>query len=329
MFLSKIKHYLLVNLIVILSLSEIAKSASSSNDFSIPAAASASADLPSYDYDIGDGIFSTLELDNLPEIANWGDSLLNDDMDWGDLLSGVFADEAEGSTKDINAEIRSQVLEYLQKRKLQLYAHQVAGVSYIIEHKETLLADDMGLGKTVQAIMSCFIDPNIKTVTLIIPNVLVDHWKREICSWAQRCNENFEFYDRHNYNPHGASSAAAKASDKEATKFLFLTPSWIRLEGSQSRLEDIKNQFILTSDITIIDEVHLVSTGKKTHPILKSILDHNPLSKVLLLSGTPIRQNVEYELNALNNLLRSTSFQGLKNREQIVTQLEIYLLKKL
>lgn len=60
---------------------------------------------------------------------------------------------------------------------------QKAGVKFIDEHDDTLLADPPGLGKTIQAIGASNLDPTIQRVLIICPAFLKIHWKRTWEEW--------------------------------------------------------------------------------------------------------------------------------------------------
>ena len=69
----------------------------------------------------------------------------------------------------------------------QLYDYQRAGVRWLFENEQALLADDMGLGKTVQAITAfrALVRRGLSLQALVIcPKSLITNWQSEISKWA-------------------------------------------------------------------------------------------------------------------------------------------------
>ena len=67
------------------------------------------------------------------------------------------------------------------------YPFQIAGVNWLVEHKQGLLADQMGLGKTVQAITAMrvlFRRGELQRVLVVCPASMTNVWEREVKSWA-------------------------------------------------------------------------------------------------------------------------------------------------
>ena len=200
----------------------------------------------------------------------------------------------------------------LLKRKLgnqsnfKILRHQAIGVSCIIDRKNTLLADDMGLGKTMQAILSSFIDKSINNTLIICPTPLINHWRCELEKWSIQCGigeieilmkekgiKTDEFENQLdkcliNRSPYDHSSFAG------IKRYVIVSHSYA-LRNIEIFKEDI-------FQLAICDEVHLYSTGKKWTPNLIKIL--NGVNKTLLLSGTPIRHNLE----EMDNLLKILKF---------------------
>jgi SNF2 family DNA or RNA helicase len=177
----------------------------------------------------------------------------------------------------------------LLKRKLgnqsnyfKILRHQVIGVSYIIDRNNTLLADDMGLGKTMQAILSSFIDKSISNTLIICPKPLINHWRSELKKWSIQCGIKIEIDV--NFLKHEGNKSKSK-------KYVIVSHTY-----ALRNFEVFKKKDII--DLAICDEVHLYSTGKTWTPNLIKIL--SGIKKIILLSGTPIRHN----LDEMDNLLK-------------------------
>ena len=67
------------------------------------------------------------------------------------------------------------------------YEFQIAGVNWLVEHKQGLLADEMGLGKTIQAIIAMrvlFRRGELQRALVVCPASMTNVWEREVKSWA-------------------------------------------------------------------------------------------------------------------------------------------------
>ena len=66
---------------------------------------------------------------------------------------------------------------------LKYLPFQKAGIKYMCERKNTLLADSMGLGKTIEIIGYMNINPDVKKVLIICPASLRLNWLKELNKW--------------------------------------------------------------------------------------------------------------------------------------------------
>ena len=67
------------------------------------------------------------------------------------------------------------------------YPYQIAGVNWLVQHEQALLADQMGLGKTIQAIVAIrvlFRKGELENALVVCPASMTNVWEREIKSWA-------------------------------------------------------------------------------------------------------------------------------------------------
>ena len=240
---------------------------------------------------------------------------------------------------------KKQILAYMKANpRLNLYAHQFVGISFLLANNEALLADDMGLGKTLQSILACRIAPEVKTVVILAPPGLRSYWASQIKKWLPQGSYRIDS-ERTNFDGTAAAAHAVKAKAKATAQkasevdedampakvsrrtkasasaeaqvvkiahaepqktmnFLILSQDWVRMDRNQARVDEIIKKYYKI-DALIVDEVHRVSTGKKSGPAIKKFIDLPHKPKVILLSGTPIRQHVDKEIRALNGLLRN------------------------
>jgi SWI/SNF-related matrix-associated actin-dependent regulator 1 of chromatin subfamily A len=63
---------------------------------------------------------------------------------------------------------------------------QLAGVDFLLKHRNSLLADDMGLGKTPQTIGLINSLPEVRSILIVCPNSLKLNWKNEFTDWLTR-----------------------------------------------------------------------------------------------------------------------------------------------
>ena len=96
----------------------------------------------------------------------------------------------------------------------------------------------------------------------------------------------------------------AHAEPQKTMNFLILSHNWVYLDKNQSKLDEIIQKYY-NIDAVIVDEVHGISTGRKSAPAIQKFINLAHKPKVILLSGTPIRQHVDKEVRALNKFLRN------------------------
>jgi SWI/SNF-related matrix-associated actin-dependent regulator 1 of chromatin subfamily A len=69
---------------------------------------------------------------------------------------------------------------------LTLFPYQKAGVQFLLNHNNVLLADSMGLGKTCQVIGLINLKSNIEKILVICPASLKLMWRNELNKWLTR-----------------------------------------------------------------------------------------------------------------------------------------------
>lgn len=91
---------------------------------------------------------------------------------------------APSFAKDAEIEIPAPIAFNIRTRQPYAYhPFQKAGIKFINEHKDTLLADPPGLGKTIQAIGASNLDASIRRVLVIAPAYMKIHWCRTWEEW--------------------------------------------------------------------------------------------------------------------------------------------------
>ncbi|MFK7825618.1 MAG: SNF2-related protein [Oligoflexales bacterium] len=262
------------------------------------------------------------------------------------------------SKRSAKLETEDYVKKLNEEFSLKLFGHQLAGISLLMDHQETLLADDMGLGKTVQAIYACMFDKNIKNVVVMVPPSLTEQWVRKINEWVGKLSPDFKasvfnrelsktgsYFAEHlqvsgslqkNANEANGLNDYTEDIVAGAVNFYFISANWLstgidRVEKAQDILKLFLN--IASIDALIVDEVHKYSTGTAIKKVLGNVFGLSgklPDSagrfeslrkkidnmKVILLSGTPIRNSVAKELSYLGELLQVKDAPLLRSKKR-------------
>lgn len=205
---------------------------------------------------------------------------------WSDLSSK----DKEGRIKSVEQSTKSTTdFKALVPDNLVLYPFQHAGVEYMLNRKNILLADDMGLGKTVQAI--AYINQHdLKKIIIVCPKSLVLNWKIEMLKWL--------------VNKQLGISIANGVVDSNAN---IIICNYEQLKKWESEI--ITNK---TYDLCIMDEAHNIKNKKTQKSIYaKSIkADRN-----IRITGTPICNRPIELFNIVCDLdSRFSNFYSFANR---------------
>jgi SNF2 family DNA or RNA helicase len=202
------------------------------------------------------------------------------------------------------------------KDKKLLRTYQLESVNWLIsswfDNRNVILADEMGLGKTIQTV--AFLNflysfMNMKGPFLIIaPLSTLEHWKRSVENWStmngvlyydpegqpgrDKCRET-EFYSI------DISMKGIAALNRQLPKFHILITSFeVFMKDLDLVFRDIAFQHI------VVDEAHrLKNQNARLMQALKSL----PCQRLMLLTGTPIQNNIQ-ELWTLLNLIAPAEF---------------------
>ncbi|XP_024084977.1 chromodomain-helicase-DNA-binding protein Mi-2 homolog isoform X4 [Cimex lectularius] len=240
------------------------------------------------------------------------------DQDDDDRANGLFIPPPEKPSTDLKKKFDKQP-DYLDASGLCLHPYQLEGLNWLRyswgQGTDTILADEMGLGKTIQTIAflySLYKEGHCKGPFLVsVPLSTIINWEREFETWAP------DFY------------VVTYVGDKDSRavirehEFSFEEGAIMRGKASKLRSNNIKFHVLLTSyelisidvaclgsidwAVLVVDEAHrLKSNQSKFFRLLASYT----ISYKLLLTGTPLQNNLE-ELFHLLNFLTPEKFNDL------------------
>ena len=240
---------------------------------------------------------------------------LKAEFDHGDLIQKYKDDNKLPSLEDMYVPPHPDESEYKEiksheKSRVNGYSvrpYQLEGLNFLVKnwYKRTspILADEMGLGKTLQS--SIFLDylkreQKIKGPFLVIsPLSTIQHWERELREWTD-----FKILIYH----------GIKKRREIMKKYLFFYDKSLKTKFNVliTTYEYIMKEEQLFSSINwkciVVDEAHRL---KSYNSKLSMALRHVPSAFKVLLTGTPIQNNVE-ELWSLLNYLDPDEFNSLE-----------------
>ncbi|KAM7384817.1 hypothetical protein PAMA_011936 [Pampus argenteus] len=212
--------------------------------------------------------------------------------------------------------------EYLDSTGGTLHPYQLEGLNWLrfswAQGTDTILADEMGLGKTVQTavfLYSLYKEGHSKGPFLVsAPLSTIINWEREFEMWAPdmyvvtyvgdkdsraviRENE-FSFED----NAIRGGKKASRMKKDSSIKFHVLLTSYELITIDTAVLGSIDWACL------VVDEAHRLKNNQSK---FFRILNNYPLQHKLLLTGTPLQNNLE-ELFHLLNFLTPERFSNLE-----------------
>ncbi|XP_025801190.1 protein CHROMATIN REMODELING 4-like isoform X2 [Panicum hallii] len=253
--------------------------------------------------------------------------------------------ECQALDKDVadnNANARNQLdLNVLvdQPKELQggmLFPHQLEALNWLrkcwYKSKNVILADEMGLGKTVSACaflssLCCEFKVNLPCLVLV-PLSTMPNWMAEFASWAPHLNV-VEYHGSarsrsiiRQYEWH-AGDASQIGKSKRSYKFNVLLTTYEMVLVDAAYLRSV------SWEVLIVDEGHRL---KNSSSKLFSLLNSFSFQHRVLLTGTPLQNNIGEMYNLLN-FLQPTSFPSLSSFEEkfndLTTAEKVEELKKL
>lgn len=191
------------------------------------------------------------------------------------------------------------------------YPYQLAGVNWLVEHEQALLADQMGLGKTIQAIIAIrvlFRKGELENALVVCPASMTNVWEREIKSWAP-----------------------------ELRPLRIQGQQWLRADAWQSHAEIyIVSYETLRNDIDqlppekfglyVLDEAQKIKNpSTKTH---RAVAQLTPKYR-WALTGTPIENSIG-DVVAIFNVLKPDLFKNeyLPSTHAVRLKIEPHLLRR-
>ncbi|MES1918322.1 hypothetical protein MHBO_000304 [Bonamia ostreae] len=187
----------------------------------------------------------------------------------------------------------------------KLHDYQVEGVNWLLgnfyQNRNCILADEMGLGKTVQTVvfLSFLLENSLCSAPffVVVPLSTIGHWRREAENWSNL--RTLVYYDSG-----GGRRARDRIRELEffsadgSAKFDLLVTSY------EIAVQDAMEISAALPQLLVVDEGHrLKNKGAK----LKKALNSLGATKRLLLTGTPIQNNMA-ELWSLMNFLSPLEF---------------------
>ena len=179
----------------------------------------------------------------------------------------------------------SQISFSTEGLKCKLRNYQTLGVKYILSQKHVLLGDEMGLGKTIEAIaaMVALRNQNRSYFIVICPASVLINWEREIKKHSDLTTYIIHGNDSFNNLSHWEYQGGVAIATYESIKFFSALSIDTKI------------------DLLVVDEAHYIKNPKtertKNCTKLCQISDY-----ILLMTGTPLENNLEEMLNIINIL---------------------------
>ncbi|CAN8267518.1 unnamed protein product [Cochlearia groenlandica] len=200
-----------------------------------------------------------------------------------------------------------------------LFPHQLEALNWLrrcwYKSKNVILADEMGLGKTVSAgafLSSLYFEFGVTRPSLVlVPLSTMPNWLSEFSLWAPLLNV-VEY--------HGSAKARAVIRDYEwhAKKCIGTTKKTmpykfnVLLTTYEMVLADSSHLRGVPWEVLVVDEGHRL---KNSESKLFSLLNTFSFQHRVLLTGTPLQNNIG-ELYNLLNFLQPSSFPSLSSFEE-------------
>ena len=162
--------------------------------------------------------------------------------------------------------------------KHKLYPYQRNGVNWLIycylNQAGAVLADDMGLGKTAQIIAliaECFNREMLTSSVIIVPNTLIENWKREFGFFCPSIKP---------YVHHGSIRSGLA---EELEKYLVVIIPYSIMAN------DIEMISELNVDLLIFDEASLLKNPESDRTLSSKRIKAN---SVIAMTGTPVENSL-------------------------------------
>jgi len=218
-------------------------------------------------------------------------------------------EEQQSSREDIMDEIRI-ITQSKSIKGGDLKDYQFEGVNWILSlYKKNLngiLADEMGLGKTIQTISSIAEiedrltdEERLKRSSfylIIVPKITLYNWENEFKRWLPSARV-FMFYGTRE------EREKMKARDLKEGNFDVIVTTYDIVRKESYAMSK------LNYDLMVIDEAHNIKNSKS---VLSQVLRKLPSKHRLLLTGTPLQNNLQ-ELWSLLNFIMPNIFDSIED----------------
>ncbi len=160
-----------------------------------------------------------------------------------------------------------------------LYPYQQAGVAFLYERREALLADDMGLGKTVQTLAALNLllaSRQIADALIVAPASLVHYWSEQIRTWLPQLA--------------GAHTVIRGAPGKRRRQWRAATP--LKVVGYETLRADQEAGRVPPAwiGVVVLDEAQRIKNAETGLAFACKALRRD---RSWALSGTPVENRVE------------------------------------
>ncbi|DAZ97744.1 TPA: hypothetical protein N0F65_009024 [Lagenidium giganteum] len=219
---------------------------------------------------------------------------------------------------------------FKSEQSFELRDYQLTGVNWMLLNwyhgRNSMLADEMGLGKTVQTVSflnHLAVVENLPGPYLIVaPLSTLAHWQREFNSWtnlnaivyhgtqnARGVIQNFEFFLSQDELSREAELTGKRTKTKSRYEQPFYRFDVLITTPEMCCAADCSKIARIHWQVMVVDEAHRLKNrnSKLSTAMHKSFSYEN----VLLLTGTPLQNNVE-ELWTLLNFLDGEKFDSME-----------------
>ncbi|KAJ6221101.1 hypothetical protein RDWZM_006913 [Blomia tropicalis] len=270
--------------------------------------------------------FRKNDMDEPPPLddgSSYGEVIIKDEDKEVTAATGMKSRKHRRADRsDVNLEEKYYRYDYIDHTGMELHPYQLEGINWLryswAHQTDTILADEMGLGKTIQTIVflySLYKEGHCRGPFLVsAPLSTIINWEREFETWAP------DFY------------VVTYIGDKDSRVVireheLSFEEGAVRGGPKASRLRKdvpIKFHVLLTSyelncidaatlssvewQILVVDEAHRLKNNQSKY---FRVLNNYRINHKLLLTGTPLQNNLE-ELFHLLNFLTPKNFHDMQ-----------------
>jgi len=231
--------------------------------------------------------------------ADWKLELAGDDV----FRVGPNEDRREAYMRMVHRKNEAE-LQIPEGLKVELMPYQVEGVEWLVSLFNNdlagLLADEMGLGKTIQTIgLIAFLREAKKRYgphLIICPKSVVSNWKKEIDRCFPEYAENVVVFQGSPAEREELAKRIRKVITKKNRKKLIVITNYEQVHPDRNKvLHEPRWELI------VVDEGHRMKNSKTVfHQTMK---EHFSSRMKLLLTGTPLQNNLDELFSLLNYLL--------------------------